>query len=143
MRSVLAALLVLAVPVAAQSHLVDGAGPYVTVDLVGGAFPDITPAGGGLGAGIGYRFGNGLDAEFFASRAGAVADTLFPYPPETHLGAAVAVAFGLEASPWRLGAVGRLVVADRTVVAFPPGRPTELREGPGVIDSWARVGLAR
>jgi hypothetical protein len=143
MRSLVAVLFALAVPVSAQAHLAGGTGPYVSVDLVGGAFPDITPAGDGVGGGVGYRFGNGLDAEVFVSRAGGVADTLFPYPPETHLGAAVAVAFGPEASPWRVGGVGKVVVADRTVFAFPPEGPTELREGPGVIDSWARLSLAR
>lgn len=144
MRLLLAlSVLVVATPAVAQSHLVDEAGPFVSVDLVGGAFPDLTPAGKGLSGGAGYRSASGADVGLLLGRFGGVADTLLPFPGETHLGAAVAVAFGPEASPWRVGGVGKAVVADGRVFAFPPEGPTELREGPGVTETFARAFLAR
>ncbi len=129
-------------PARAQSHLADGTGGYVFLTLVGGPFADITPAGDGVAGGVGLRFAQ-LDVSVLLGRSGAVADTLFPYPGETHLGAAVAVTFGPGGSPWRAQVIGKTVVADRRGFAFPPDGPTELRDGPGVIESFARASLMR
>ncbi len=125
-----------------QAHLVDGRGAYVSLDLVGGPFVNITPAGDGVTGGAGWR-SDKLDVSVLLGRSGAVADTLFPYPGETHLGAAVAFSFGPDAWPWRVEATGKTVVADRRGFAFPPDGPTELLDGPGVIDSFGRVSLLR
>ena len=140
-----AVLLALAAgPALGQSVVDRRAGPVVSLDLAGGAFPAFTPAGVDASGALGYTFGNGLDATLLLGYGGAVADTLFPYPPEVHVGVDLSLALGPERAPWRLSATGLASVSGSSTFVFPAdGGPTETPGGPDVIETRARASVLR
>lgn len=145
-RALLSIAVLGACPTRAQSHLVEGPGPYASLDVAGGPFPMITPAGVDVSGGLGYRLGHGLDVALLVGRAGAVADTLFPYPPEWHLGTELGATLGRR---WRLAVAANVSIAEADTFAFPavPGSsrfgPTEVRGESTVIERRARATVTR
>ncbi|MGB3545230.1 hypothetical protein [Rubrivirga sp.] len=135
----------LALPAGAQSHLVEGVSPYVSLDLAGGPFPAFTAAGVDLSGSLGRRLGLGFDVAVLLARGTTdFEDERLPYPPETHLGLEVAFSFGPDRSPWRVSAVGLVSLADGSTFTFPAdGGPTVLSGGLEAVERRARASVVR
>ncbi|MGB3545227.1 hypothetical protein [Rubrivirga sp.] len=129
----------LALPAGAQSHLVEGVGPYVSLDLAGGPFPAFTPAGVDLSGSLGL----GFDVAVLLARGTTdIDDERFPYPPETHLGLEVAFSLRLDRSRWRVTAIGLASLAKGSTFTFPTdGGPTALSGGLKAIERRARASV--
>ncbi len=129
--------------VRAQSLLVERPGAIVSLDLAGGPFPMLTPAGVDRSGSLGARLGRGVDVAVTLGYGGAVADTLFPYPAEIHAGLEASLAWA-ERAPWRVVVGGNVSVSGSDTYIFPDGGgPTVVPDRRSVLERRGRVSVAR